>query len=255
MVHPPGTRVRINGLVSAAEYNGKDGFVVGDNIKKAPKGRLAVCLFDRNPGESNKFLSIKEVNVEVVAPPVTAGHTALYGLPPLRDECELSFLIARAYDESALEKFRRLSERADTPEDAERAVFIEMHGGNVYYEMHAFPTLFFSGSGYFAMERRTPVRYDEFINWALRQYSGVFLKDDLWVQESMFHAAILRQVTGRQPAFQSSGDGRALNPSTLARVERFMEADPQKAWHLRFLVGDEEFCGLVSTFPFLSEPE
>lgn len=250
----PGTKVRITGLVKAPQHNGKIGFV---SNKTAQDGRVGVKLLT-----GGTTLALKAQNLEVMEVPSDDVHDVssiealsammpppLFGLPRLKDKWGLTDL--SKLKESSLSSFKDLARAASTPEAAEKAVFLAVHQGQAGYEPMAFPWLFPMGTGHFAQEsRRVDVRFEEYVGHLLRQSSGAFLNDEMWIDFAVTMAAILRASTELPPMYkeeQDKGDEgvELMDPSDATTLSQFVKAFPKKSFCIRYLLGDKVFYGIA----------
>lgn len=171
----------------------------------------------------------------------------LFGLPSVKDEWGLTDM--SHLKQSSLESFEIVAARANTPEAAEKAVFLAIHEGNVGFEAMAFPWLFPFGTGHFAQERRVDVRLEEYVLHLLEQFSGAYLEDEEWLDFVVSRAAILRFATGLPPIYkeeqEKGGRGMELDASRVVMMKQFIKAFPKESFCVRYLVGDDEFSNLA----------
>lgn len=200
-------------------------------------------------------LEVRDSEKKALSPSIVPSP--LFGLPPVKDEWGLTDL--SAYKDSSLNSFKQAAFRSSTPEAAEKAVFLALHEGKVGYEPMTFPWLFPMGTGHFAQNRRTGLRFEEHVRHLLRQSTGVFLEDEMWLDFAVSRAAILRYATGLPPMYkeeqENGGKGTKLEDTHTTILNQFMKAFPKKAFSIRYLLGDEEFHGLAMIIMFQFTPE
>ena len=241
-----GDLVEFQGLQSAAYLNGTKGNLVefigneqrwavrrqhgGKPVKAKPKNLKLLT----QPTSSSTVSSVE---------PLPNMPPPLFGLPPLKDEWGL---ICKESD--VPDSWRRVAEDADTPEAAEKAVFLAMHNNIEHYEARAFPCLFPMGTGYFGLKRRVDVRYEDYVDHCLRQYTGAFRNNALWLDFTVSRAAALRIATSLPPMYkekQENEEEPTLEDYNLTMLSQFTKAFPRKSFCLRYLLGDETFFGLA----------
>lgn len=173
----------------------------------------------------------------------------LFGLPPIRDYWGLTDMSALGINESKIDHFQRLAARAQSPEEAEKTIYLLCAGG-AEKEAMEFPWLFPSGTGHFAQKRRVDVRFEDYVRHMLRLRSGAFLRDQKWLQFAVKIAAVLRYCTGLPPIYkeeQDRGETRfEMDDSQIQMLKNFREELPELSFCYRYLVGDDEFCALAT---------
>ena len=150
---------------------------------------------------------------------------------------------------------------AATPAERERAAFLALHGGDARHEATAFPALFPAhGAGCYGAHPRA-ARYEAHCLGLLRASSGAFLDHAGWRADAVRSAAVLRHVTGLPPlhgarqAARRRGRGPTGDSPAVRAARGYAASHPEQSFHLRWLVGDEEFCRLVPLMLRRMSPE